>query len=86
MLSKDEILKADDLPTEVVPVPEWGTGQAVAVRTMPGVDRDRYEVACYESRQVSEKAGNGERETQIRARLAAWTIVEIGRASCRERV
>ena len=42
-LTKDAILKAEDLPTEKVPVPEWGPGQSVTVRTMSGDERDRYE-------------------------------------------
>lgn len=41
VLGRDAILAAGDLESEVVPVPEWGGG--VVVRTMTGLDRDRWE-------------------------------------------
>lgn len=44
VLSKDEILGADDLKTQSVPCPEWG-GDAI-VRTMSGTDRDAFESEC----------------------------------------
>lgn len=37
-LTLEQILGADDLKTEVVPVPEWGG--SVTVRTMTGADAD----------------------------------------------
>jgi len=40
LLSKDEILKADDRPAEIIEVPEWG-GQ-VRVRGLDGRGRDEY--------------------------------------------
>jgi hypothetical protein len=40
LLSKDQILKADDRPIEEVPVPEWG-GE-VLVRGMDGDGRDEF--------------------------------------------
>jgi hypothetical protein len=40
LLRKQDILKADDIPTEEVPVPEWG-GE-VLVRGMTGSGRDEY--------------------------------------------
>ena len=40
-LSRDQILRADDLKTETVPVPEWG-GE-VLMRTMTGSERDTFE-------------------------------------------
>ena len=43
ILSKEAILAADDLPREIVSVPEWG-GQ-VCVRTMTGTDRDAFETS-----------------------------------------
>jgi hypothetical protein len=39
-LGRDDILKADDRPTEEVEVPEWGG--TVLVRGMTGRDRDEY--------------------------------------------
>jgi hypothetical protein len=35
MLTRDQILSANDLPSETVPVPEWGEGATVKVRTLP---------------------------------------------------
>lgn len=43
-LSRDEILQADDLPIEVVDVPEWkGT---VHLRALSGTERDEFEQLC----------------------------------------
>jgi hypothetical protein len=41
ILTAEEILQADDLPKELVEVPEWG-GE-VYVRTMTGLERDSWE-------------------------------------------
>jgi hypothetical protein len=43
LLSKAEILGADDLPFRDVPVPEWGG--SVRVRTMNGKERDEFRAA-----------------------------------------
>jgi len=43
LLSRDDILKADDRPIETVEVPEWG-GE-VQVRGMIGRSRDEYEAS-----------------------------------------
>lgn len=75
-LTRDAILKAEDLPSEIVPVPEWGG--SVIVRTMRADERDAYELECYDSREASKKAGQGDHQEHIRARLAAWTIVDDG--------
>lgn len=42
---RDQILAADDLPTEVVETPEWGPSgvPSVVVRGLSGHDRDQYE-------------------------------------------
>jgi hypothetical protein len=61
-LTRDQILKAEDLKREEVPVPEWGG--SVFVRTMTGGERDRFEAAF-----VRDK-------TDTRARLAAATICD----------
>jgi len=42
-LSRDDILKAEDLSTEEVDVPEWGG--TVLVRGMSGRERDEFEVS-----------------------------------------
>lgn len=69
MLTKDQILKADDLATETVPVPEWG-GE-VLVRTMTGEERDRWESS------ITSKRGDDIKVNMVnlRARLCAETIV-----------
>lgn len=68
VLTKAQILDADDLPSELVDVPEWGG--LVRVRTMTGVERDAFEQAIME--------GRGDDRTvnlrNIRAKLAALTI------------
>lgn len=43
MLSRDQILAADDLPRAEVAIPEWGG--SIFVRTMNGSERDRFEAA-----------------------------------------
>ena len=43
LLSRDDILKADDRPIETVPVPEWG-GE-VLVRGMSGEGRNEFEAS-----------------------------------------
>jgi len=42
-LSKEAILKADDLATEDVDVPEWGG--AIRLRCLTGTERDEYEAS-----------------------------------------
>ena len=42
-LSREDILKAEDLPTEEVPVPEWGG--SVLVRGLTGRERDLFETS-----------------------------------------
>lgn len=44
VLTRDAILASDDLPRELVSVPEWGGD--VYVRGMTGVERDAYESAA----------------------------------------
>ena len=70
LLGKDEILSADDLTYEVVPVPEWGG--SVRVRSLPSEERDAYEQSCLVGR------GKDQRITyeNIRAKLCSRTIVD----------
>jgi len=72
MLSKDEILKAEDLEKEVVDVPEWGG--AVTVQTMTAKARDDFE-----SEMLVTKA-DGSRDQNLanfRARLCAKCMINI---------
>lgn len=48
MLSRESILAADDIETEIVDVPEWGG--SVRVRGMSGKQRDRWEASLSERR------------------------------------
>lgn len=47
-LSKDDILKADDIKPEEVEVPEWGG--SVLVRGLTGRERDEFEASIMERR------------------------------------
>jgi hypothetical protein len=70
MLTKEQILKADDLVSQEVDVPEWGG--TVNVRTMTGTERDAFEAASFEGRGKSTKVNL----VNMRARLCAMTIVD----------
>ena len=48
LLTRDQILNAEDLKTEDIEVPEWGG--TVRISVMAGRARDRYEAMLYESR------------------------------------
>lgn len=70
ILSRDEILTANDRKTEIVPVPEWG-GEVI-VRSMSGFERDAFEASVAQSK-------NGKQTTNlsnIRARLVAKCVVD----------
>ena len=43
ILTRDQILQANDLVTETVEVPEWGG--SVFVKSLTGVERDQFEAA-----------------------------------------
>ncbi len=65
LLSKKDILTADDLPFEDVKVPEWGG--TVRVRTMTGTERDAFEGETY--------TGKGANTVNMRARICARCII-----------
>tara|TARA_R110002020_G_scaffold273792_1_gene488961 strand:+ start:7857 stop:8204 length:348 start_codon:yes stop_codon:yes gene_type:complete len=67
MLSKDAILKADDLPKELVDVPEWGG--SVYVRTLRGNERDNFEQSLVGKKQKTSLEN-------VRARFAVLTICD----------
>ena len=70
ILGKDQIFSADDIKTEVVPVPEWG-GE-VMVRGLTGHQRDAWEetLTVRNGRKVINNM------TDFRARLAVLCIVD----------
>lgn len=70
LLSRDAILRATDLVTEEVEVPEWGG--VVRVKALTGAERDQFEAG------VVERRG---RKTEInmknlRARLVALSVID----------
>lgn len=68
LLSKQQILSADDLPFEDVNVPEWGG--TVRVRVMTGLERDAWEADIFQ-----QKDGKGEfNQKNFRASLVARCI------------
>jgi len=69
-LSRDDVLKAEDLTTEEVEVPEWGG--SVLVRGLTGRERDEFEV----SMAVRHGGQMVQDYTNTRAKLAARCIVD----------
>src|SRR5438874_1567721 len=70
LLTREEILAANDLITESVSVPEWGG--AVLVRTLTAAERDAFEASCYIGRGQDRK----ENFVNLRARMVALSIVD----------
>lgn len=71
ILTKDQILEANDLKNEAVDVPEWGG--SVLVRTMTGADRDTFEAS------LITRLDDGTRKpnmTNMRSKLVALTVVD----------
>ncbi len=69
LLSKQEILDADDLETREVDVPEWGG--SVLVKALSGKDRDAYEASL-----TMKKGKNYERNLHnVRAKLVARCVI-----------
>lgn len=70
ILSKDDILRAEDLPRELVDVPEWGG--AVMVRGLSASERDAFEASIVELRGKDRRI----HLENIRAKLASLTICD----------
>ncbi len=70
LLTRDQILKAQDLPSEDVPVPEWGG--TVRVRALTGAERDAFEQSIVEQRGRSTRMNL----QNLRAKLVALTVVD----------
>ena len=75
ILGRDDILGADDLPRELVEVPEWDG--SVWVQAMTGTERDAFEESILDIK----KTGKGQFTTSriltnIRAKLCARCIVD----------
>ena len=68
MLSRDDILNADDLPYEDINVPEWGGD--IRMRTMTGTERDAFETS------IVTGDGKDRNMRNIRARLVVRCAVD----------
>lgn len=69
LLTKELILKADDLPTRDEEVSEWGG--TVRLRTLTGTERDDFEASLVEMKGTEQKPNL----KNLRARLVALCIV-----------
>ena len=70
VLTKDQILAAEDLGKELVSVPEWGGH--VYVKVMSGAERDAWEAS------IVGTTGSQRNLQNIRARLVALTACDGG--------
>ena len=68
LASRDQILNADDLPSTLVPTPEWGKDTGVKVRSLGSVERDKWDQETYQSK-TPDMVG-------LKARFCALTIVD----------
>ena len=74
ILSRDQILNADDLKRDKVLVPEWGDDESyLFVRTMTGAERDAFELSLLKQGKGKKQEVNRE---NFRARLVAATAVD----------
>ena len=69
-LSKEDILKQEDLVYEEVECPEWGG--KVRIKTMTGLERDNFEASLFEGKTGSEKANL----RNLRAKLLSLCLVD----------
>jgi hypothetical protein len=70
-LNREDILKAEDVETREVDVPEWGG--VVRVKALNGYDRDAYQASMLQFQkngQASPELGN------MTAKLVSWAIVD----------
>lgn len=70
LLNRTDILNADDLVTEDIPVPEWG-GE-VRIRMLTGKERDDFEASIVEMRKDGTQKRNMD---NFRARLVALCVI-----------
>ncbi len=71
LLTRDQIVNADDLETRDVEVPEWnGT---VRVKALTGRERDEFEQSTVEQKKNGQVKQN---LTNFRAKLVALTVVD----------
>jgi hypothetical protein len=73
VLTAAAILAADDLPRELVDVPEWGG--AVYVRGLTGTERDQWEDSIAKVTVINDQRRVNMTMINARARLAAMTMI-----------
>lgn len=71
LLSKDQILSAEDRKYETLPVPEWN-GE-VRLRSLSGRDRDKFETSMVKINKRGQREDNLD---NLRARLVALCLVD----------
>ncbi|PRH79407.1 hypothetical protein C6N75_10005 [Streptomyces solincola] len=69
-LTKEQIFAADDLPVEIVHVPEWGGD--VRLKMLTAAERDAFEASTVQMRGGKQK----QNLANLRARLVALCIVD----------
>ena len=75
LLTRAQILEAEDLGSEVVPVPEWGG--SVLVRGLTGRERDMFEASIVRIQGGSHKGLPVQASLEnIRARLVAMCVID----------
>jgi hypothetical protein len=76
LLTKDDILAAEDRATEVVDVPEWGG--AVTIRALSGTERDRFETESVSYGRTNQGGLqiSGVQTNNVRARLVALSVID----------
>jgi hypothetical protein len=70
LLTREQILAADDLKRETVPVPEWGGD--VIVKSLTGAERDEFEDSVVRQRGKSRELNL----RNARARLVSLSLVD----------
>jgi hypothetical protein len=71
LLKRNQILDADDMKTEIVPVPEWG-GE-VCIKMLTGKERDAFEASTIT---LNKKGQNERNVVNLRARLLVQVIID----------
>jgi hypothetical protein len=69
-LTREQILSADDIRTEWVPVPEWGEDAELLVSGWTARTRDRFDTA------LSQALSNGEKDRDVRGIFIALSVVD----------
>lgn len=77
ILTRDEVLKAEDLVRETVAVPEWGGD--VVVRTLTGAERDAHDLLGFQAIEAAKERGEDPRyvtSKNVMARLLAFALCD----------